>query len=116
MAKLKHALVRENIDLIKLILKSKPKQRVKIINSLKGRLINCLSEIFSNFLKRNITSNRKIIDKLRKHKSLIKEIAYKKTPIYKKKIILTSKAGGGVLSILLPLALSILPTLFSRNK
>ena len=70
--------------------------------------LDCLSEIFANFLKKNLTKNKKIIKKLHPHKSLIRELALKTTPLKRKKKILTSNSGGSILSILLPLVTSLI--------
>ena len=84
------------------------KERRKLLHTLKGDHIRCLSEIFSNFLKKRLTVDPNIVRRLLKYKSHIKTIALKKTPLYKKRKILSSARGGGILTVLLPLAASVL--------
>ena len=53
-----------------------------------------------------------------KGKTLIKEIksiSLKTTPLYKKKKILQSRSGGAILSVLIPLAASLIGSLISRK-
>ena len=45
----------------------------------------------------------------------IKTISYKTTPLYKKKKILQSRSGGAILSVLLPLAASLIGFLITRR-
>lgn len=98
-------------DLILLLTNLPPKKRSQFINLLQKKQINCLSEIFSNFLKSNLTDNKKIIKKARPFRNLIKRIALKKTPLKSKISILASQRGGSILGILLPIAATIISNL-----
>ena len=91
----------------------KPKERREILRTLKKDHVHCLSEIFSNFLKKKLTVNPQILRRLLKHKLHIKTVALKKTPLYQKRKILSSVRGGGILSVLLPLAASVLGSLLT---
>ena len=107
------SLAEEHIDFIQFLNKLSPENRNKLICSLSGYHINTLSEIFKNFLLKNITTNPKTIKRLKPYKKEVGEVAKRKTPIYKKRKILKSIKGGAILSILLPVATAILSTLFS---
>lgn len=86
----------------------KPRERKKLINTLKREHVHCLSEIFSNFLKKKLTVDPQVLRKLKKYKTDIKTVSLKKTPLHLKKKILSSVRGGGILSVLIPLAASVL--------
>lgn len=110
-ASLKKPLLEVNKDIIRVLIKLKPKQRSGLIGVLKKKQIETICEIFLNFLKKNITTDLKVVKKLKKYKSLIKRVISKKTGVKAKRLILRSKRGGGVLSILLPLAASLIGSL-----
>ena len=80
------------------------KQQICVIPTLIRAQINVISEICQNFLNENLTTCPKIIRKLKSSKKQIKTIGLKKTPMYKKKQILLTQSGGGVLLALLPIA------------
>lgn len=107
-------LILEHKDLIFLLTHISPKLRKEILKGLKKHELNCISEIFSNFLKKRLTDNSSIINKLRKFKKDIHTVSLKKTPIIKKKAILLSKRGGSILAALLPLAATIITNLLQK--
>ena len=80
-----------------------PCTRKKIIKTCKRGEINTICEIIHNFLKRNLTTNQRIIKKMKKYKSLLRALANKKVKLQRKRSILRSKRGGSILSLLLPL-------------
>ena len=92
-----------------------PRNKLHFIPSLKKEHLNTISEICKNFLKRNLTQNPKIISKVKRSKKEIKAVSLKSTPLYKKKTILKSRRGGAILSVLLPLAASLITSLFTRK-
>ena len=57
-----------------------PEKRKKILVHLKKKQINTISEIFSNFLKRKLTLNKKIIKRASRYKKELRRIALKKHP------------------------------------
>lgn len=102
----------EHQDLISLLLKLRTKEkRAKLIGLLNREQINTICEIFFNFLSQNLTTDNKVLNKLRKFKSLIRKVGAKSTGIKIKRALLGSKKGGGVLSILLPIAASFIGSL-----
>ena len=92
-----------------------PKSKRDIIPNLNKDQLNAISEICKNFLNRNLTHDPKIIKKVKHCKKEINAISLKKTPLYKKKKILESRQGGAILSVLLPLAASLITSLISRK-
>jgi len=101
-------------DLIFLLSHLSPKLRKEVLQGLKKHELNCISEIFSNFLKKRLTDDANIIDKLKKFRRDIHTVALKKTPTFKKKAILLSKRGGSILGALLPLAVSVITGLLGK--
>lgn len=108
----KASLISRHRDFIKFLNDINPCYRQTILNQCRKQELDCLSEIFANFLKKNLTTSSEIIKKLRPHKSLIRQLALKKTSQKKKKKILTSSKGGSILSVILPLAASLIGKLF----
>ena len=99
-------------NFVLLLKKLKIKDRNRIIKQAAREQLNCISEIFSNFLKKHVTLNNKIIKKLRNYREDIRAIARKKTPLHKKRFILTSRRGGNIFAAILPIAASLIGKLF----
>ena len=97
-------------DFLQYFTRQEPKRRRKIIEHLQRPQLNCISEIFSNFLKCNLTKKPQVIARLRKHKRDIHRISLKKTPLREKRAILRSRRGGNILNVLLPIASALLST------
>lgn len=110
----KEPLILQHKDLIFLLSHLSPKLRKDLIKSLKRSEIECISEIFSNFLKKRLTDKPNIISKLKKIKKDIRTVALKKTPLFKKKAILLSQRGGSILMALLPLVTSVITGLLQK--
>ena len=79
-------------------------------------LINVLSEITLNCLSGNITNNKNKIKILKPYSSVMKAVAYRKNSYKRRKSLLATKKGVGFLSILLPLAASVIGSLASPKK
>lgn len=88
---------------IKLLCRLNEKSRKLLLQQCKSCEINALCEIVLNFLNKNVTQNKKIVAKLKKYKNMMREIAYKSTPIARKRSLFKSKRGGTILSLLLPI-------------
>lgn len=114
MNRCKKPLIETHKELILFLNKLSPQKRTKFISILKKNDIDCIAEVFTNFLKRNLTQDTDIIKKVRKYHKDIRSVARKRTPLKHKLKILTSQRGGFVLSVLLPLAASIITSLVSR--
>lgn len=107
-------LIVEHNDLIFLITHISPKLRKEVLKGLKKRELNCISEMFSNFLRRRLTDNSNTMNKLRKFKEDIHSVSLKSTPVIGKKAIILSKRGGSILAALLPLAARVLTNLLQK--
>lgn len=107
-------LVLEYKDLVHLLSQVSPKLRRQILQSLNKREVSCISEIFSNFLKKRLTHDSAVINKLKKFRNDIRTVALKKTPVYRKKAVLLSKRGGSILAALLPIAVSLITSLLQK--
>lgn len=101
-------------DLVLLLAKLSPKKRKKVIAQLNKKHVDCLSEVFLNFLKTNLTRNTKIVKSLNKYKEHIRKLANKGVSTLKKKKILRTQRGGAILSVLLPLAASVITGLLTK--
>ena len=101
-------------DLIYLLAKLSPEKRKQLIAVLRKKHIDCLAEIFLIFLKNNLTQDKKIVKSLNKYKGDIRKLVKKGESTAAKKKILKSQRGGAILSVLLPLAASVLTSIFSK--
>ena len=99
-------------NFVLLLKKLKLKDRNNVIKQAAREQLNCISEIFSNFLKKHLTLNKKVIKKLRNYREDIRVIARKKTPLHKKRLVLTSRRGGNILAAILPIAASLIGKIF----
>ena len=101
-------------DLIYFLAKLSPEKRKKLIAVLKKKHIDCLAEIFLNFLKNNLTQDKGIVKSLSKYKQDIRKVAKKGETAASKRKILRSQRGGAILSLLLPLAAGVITSLLSK--
>lgn len=111
----KQPLVRKYRGFIELLARLGYNSRKKLIKTLKKEHILCLSEIFNNFLKNKIEVGKPILKRLSKYRALLHTLACKKKAISLKKDILTSKRGGNLLGILLPIAINFISRLFNKE-
>ena len=107
----KKSLTDQNKEFVLFLSRLTTQDRNRIIDVLGGQYINTISEIFQNFLKKNLTQDLNDIRKLVGYRKEVREIALKKTPIHIKKRILQSRKGGAILSVLLPLAAGLITSL-----
>ena len=103
-----------NKEFVEFFGKLSPYKKQKLIPVLSKDQVNTISEICKNFLKRNLTEDPKVIKKLRRTQKEIKTISLKTVPLYKKKNILQTRKGGAILSVLVPLAASVITSLLTR--
>ena len=54
-----------------------PRDRRKIIEVVGGQHINTISEIFQNFLKKNLTHDLKEIKKLKRYSQEVRQVAFR---------------------------------------
>ena len=105
----------KNNEFLKYFSKLPQKNKIHLIPTLNRDQLNTISEICKNLKKKNLTTCTKIIRKVKPSQMEIKAIALKKTPLYKKKKILQSRSGGAILSLLLPLAASLIGSLITKR-
>ena len=90
------------------------KSKRHLIPTLNRGQINTISEICKNFLSKNLTRCPRIIRKVKSAKREIKAVSLKSVPLYRKKQILQSRSGGAILSVLLPLAATLIGSLIRK--
>lgn len=98
-------------DLLKSILKLKPKYREALLKSCGEEEINCICECIFNVLKGKIPLEDKEKSKLKKHKTLLRKLISKGPSKSKKRIIV--QKGGAFLPIILGAVLSSLVNAFT---
>ena len=99
-----------------LFLKSKDKTKIKeIVKNLPNPVINALSEVILNGFCGNIPLNKSDIEKLKPFKKLMKLLSNKSHKVSSRKKLMSSKKGGSLLSIILPLAATAITSLISKK-
>ena len=104
----------KNKEFLNFFNKLSPRKKNQLIPILSKDQLCTISEVCKNFLRRNLTEKPEIINKVKRSKKEIKTIALKSTPLYKKKKILQTRKGGAILSVLVPLAASIITSLIAK--
>lgn len=107
------SLLAKNKEFILFLTHLPPCERSKILSVVGGQQINTISEIFKNFLVKNLTQNASDVSKLSRYRREVREVARKRTPITEKRKILRSRRGGAILSVLLPLAASLISSIIA---
>ena len=108
------SLLEKNKEFILFLNSLSPTERSKILKNLGSQYINTICEIFSNFLKQNLTTCPKTISKVKKYKNYIRNLTRKRHSLSLKRKHIASKKGGAILSVLLPLAASLIGSLIGR--
>lgn len=105
--------LRRNYKLLKLLKKAKQSQRKKLLETADKDLILCLCDCANNILKGNIRLKPKEKEKLRRHKTALRELTKGKSAsgLKKKRKLLVQK--GGFLPLLLSPILSVAGGLLS---
>ena len=101
------AVVKRALPLLKVLVDATPKLKKAIIKHAPTDLVKAISEIVLNLIKGVIKLTAHQKKRLSRYKKELLALAKKKVPLGKKRKILVQK-GGGVVSILVPLALSLL--------
>lgn len=102
--------IKRNERFFYLLTASPPKQRKAILKDANKSQIFSICEICHNLLAGNVPVN---INRLRKYKTIIRQIADKKIPLYKKRKLLINQTGG-FLPIILPAILSAVGGIVGR--
>ena len=103
-------------DFLSYFINLSPKQQKQVIPTLNRNHLNTISEVCKKFLNRQLTQDPKIIRRLKHSRKEINSVSLKSVPLYKKRKILQTRKGGAILSILLPLAASLVTTLLSKSR
>lgn len=93
-------------DLLSALHKLKPKYRKALLKSCNKEEINCICECIHNVLQGKVPIEEKNKRKLKKYKSVLRELVRKGTDKVRKKIII--QTGGAFLPIILGSILSTL--------
>ena len=101
------AVVKRALPLLKVLVDATPKLKKAIIKHAPTDLVTAISEIVLNLIKGVIKLTVHQKKRLSWYKKELLALAKKKVSLGKKRKILVQK-GGGVVSILVPLALSLL--------
>ena len=101
------AVVKRALPLLKALVDATPKLKKAIIKHAPTDLVTAISEIVLNLIKGVIKLTAHQKKRLSRYKKELLALAKKKVSLGKKRKILVQK-GGGVVSILVPLALSLL--------
>ena len=101
------AVVKRALPLLKVLVDATPKLKKAIIKHAPTDLVTAISEIVLNLIKGVIKLTAHQKKRLSRYKKELLALAKKKVPLGKKRKILVQE-GGGVVSILVPLALSLL--------
>ena len=105
--------MKHNLDLLRVLARSSPKQRKAILQTCHVDLIKCLAEISLNVLQGVVPINPSQKKKLKRFKSLLRALADRKVSLKQKKAKL-QQSGGSLLGLLLPPVLSALGSLFIK--
>ena len=100
-----------------LFLKTKDKKKIKsIVKNLPKEVINALSEVILNGYCGNIPLNDRDIQKLKPFRKLMEILSNKNVKNEERKKLMSSNKGGSLLSVLIPLASSVITGLLTRKK
>ena len=97
-------------DYLSLLGKTKNrKKRTQLIDYGNREQIDAVKECAHNVLEGSVPVTKNDIQRLKKHKTALRNFASPRLPLYQKKAIL--KQSGGFLNLLLPIAMSALGSL-----
>ena len=102
------AIVRRALPLLKVLVDATPKLKKAIIKHAPTELVTAISEIVLNLIKGVIKLTAQQKKRLSRYKKEPLALAKKKVSLGKKRKILVQKGGSAAVSILVPLALSLL--------
>ena len=102
------SVVRRALPLLKVLVDASPKLKKAIIKHGPRELVIAISEIVLNLIKGVIKLTAQQKKRLSAYKKKLLSLAKKNVSLGTKKKILVQKGGSAVVSVLLPLALSLL--------
>ena len=104
------AKIRKQAPILKWLKTAKPKEVKSFIKAADKSFICTLCECCLNVLRGNIPLTPKQKQKLKRHKTGLRQLANKKIPIHRKKALLLK--GGSLLGALIPTVISLVGGLF----
>ena len=102
------AIIGRALPLLKVLADASPKLKKVIIKHAPTELVTAISEIVLNLIKGVIKLTAHQKKRLSRYKKELLALAKKKVSLGKKRKILVQKGGSAAVSILVPLALSLL--------
>jgi hypothetical protein len=94
--------LRRNMEFLKILSKKNLKSRKRLIQGANGDLLKCISDCCLNICNGNVKLKGAQQKNICRHKTLVRTIAKKSVPLYKKREILIQK-GGALPAILIPI-------------
>ena len=107
-----HTDILNHKELLNILAYSKPKYKKAILKAVDKKLILIICDIIYNLLEGHIILSETDKTFLRKHKKFLRNFIEKSSFKHKKKIL--EQKGSGILSVLIPAALSTLTSLISN--
>ena len=111
----KSPLAIQNAHFLKFFSKIGSSRRSRLIPSLNKPHVQSISEVCENFLKSNVPCTLCELKKLYPYREELRTLSSKKLSLKKKKNLMTTRRGGALLSVLLPLAIGAITTLLSNR-
>jgi CHAD domain-containing protein len=100
--------LQDHASILTRLVKSRNKQRHRIIAKSDDELIKCLSECAENTLNSNVPLTPAQLKKLTRHKKIVRCLACKKTSLKTKRKKILKQTGGFLLPLLIPIISAIL--------
>ena len=102
----KHSQVLKNKMFLEMLAKSDKTRRNKIIEMMNAKELRAINEIFKNLLIGHIPVNNAFLKKIKSKKNIMRKFVYNSPSDKKKKTLL--RQSGGILPLILPLAIKLL--------
>jgi hypothetical protein len=94
--------VREQLPVLKKLARCCGKQHCKLVHAGGDELLKCLSECAYNVINKNVPLNDAQLNKLSKHKKIVRELACRKSTLKSKRRKVLNQKGGFLLALLAP--------------
>ena len=98
---MKKSFLEKNVSYIRLLKSLKPASRKKLIRKASKLDVDTISELASNILSGHISQDPSVINKFKRFKSMLRNIASKTNSKRKKIYFLASPRGGTLLGLIL---------------
>lgn len=108
------ASVRKHLPLLQTLQNSKPKIRKQILKKADTSLINTLLECIQNVLSGNVPLDKNQKKKLKRYKTILRNLAQSKICIKKKKNIIVQSGGAFLPALLVPIVSAAISHFLSK--